>query len=56
MFCYKCDDVYHPNDEGRLMWNDPAIGIRWPAMQGDERFEEAKILLSEKDKKHDGLR
>ena len=28
-FCYKCDDFYHPNDEGGLAWNDPAIGIDW---------------------------
>lgn len=26
-FCYKCDDFYHPNDEGGLAWNDPSIGI-----------------------------
>lgn len=51
-FCYKCDDVYHPNDEGGLMWNDPAIGIEWPAMHGDEKFDELKIVLSEKDKNH----
>ena len=30
VFCYKCDDVYHPNDEGGFMWNDPDIGIKWP--------------------------
>lgn len=52
VFCYKCDDVYHPNDEGGLMWNDPAIGIEWPAMRGDEVFEEKKIHLSEKDMHH----
>ena len=51
-FCYKCDDVYHPNDEGGLMWNDPAIGIEWPAMQGDESFDESKVVLSDKDKVH----
>ncbi len=51
-FCYKCDDVYHPNDEGGLMWNDPAIGIMWPAMEGDEAFDETKVILSEKDKVH----
>lgn len=33
-FCYKCDDFYHPNDEGGLAWNDPAIGIRWPQVRG----------------------
>ena len=51
-FCYKCDDVYHPNDEGGLMWNDPAIGIEWPALQGDKKFDESKVVLSDKDKVH----
>lgn len=51
-FCYKCDDIYHPNDEGGLMWSDPAIGIEWPALQGDVEFDEAKVVLSEKDKVH----
>ena len=54
-FCYKCDDVYHPNDEGGLMWNDPAIGIEWPALDGDALFDEAKLILSEKDKHHPAL-
>ena len=51
-FCYKCDDVYHPNDEGGLMWNDPAIGIEWPALEGDAEFDPAKVILSDKDKLH----
>ncbi len=51
-FCYKCDDIYHPNDEGGLMWNDPEIGIVWPALQGDGVFDETKIILSDKDKVH----
>lgn len=33
-FCYKCDDFYHPNDEGGLAWNDPDIGIQWPEVSG----------------------
>lgn len=33
-FCYKCTDFYHPNDEGGLAWNDPAIGIQWPEVLG----------------------
>lgn len=33
-FCYKCDDFYHPNDEGGLAWNDPGIDIQWPQVQG----------------------
>lgn len=55
-FCYKCDDIYHPNDEGGLMWNDPAVGIEWPALQGDEEFDETKVILSEKDKVHPAFR
>ena len=51
-FCYKCDDVYHPNDEGGLMWNDPALGIVWPPLQDDAAFDEAKIILSDKDRVH----
>lgn len=51
-FCYKCDDVYHSDDEGGLMWNDPAIGIEWPALDGDDAFDAAKLVLSEKDTKH----
>ena len=33
-FCYKCDDFYHPNDEGGVAWNDPALSIRWPGLVG----------------------
>lgn len=51
-FCYKCDDVYYPNDEGGLMWNDPDIGIAWPALEGDATFDPSEVILSEKDGKH----
>ncbi len=51
-FCYKCDDIYHPNDEGGYQWNDPGIGIVWPALQGDSIFDPDKIILSEKDRQH----
>ena len=55
-FCYKCDDVYHPGDEGGLMWNDADINIEWPAMEGDEKFDESKVILSSKDKLHPSFR
>jgi len=32
-FIYKCTDVYHPEDEGRVLWNDPEIGIEWPLLE-----------------------
>lgn len=28
-FVYKCTDLYRPEDEGGVLWNDPAIGIDW---------------------------
>jgi dTDP-4-dehydrorhamnose 3,5-epimerase len=43
VFAYKCTDFYHPEDEGGVIWNDPAIGIVWPDAG-------AEYLLSEKDR------
>lgn len=43
-FAYKCDELYHPEDEGGLAWDDPDIGIEWP--------EVGEIILSEKDRHH----
>ena len=37
------------------MWNDPAIGIEWPALWGDDAFDARKIVLREKDKSHRSL-
>lgn len=27
---YFCDEYYHPEDEGGILWNDPDLDIRWP--------------------------
>jgi dTDP-4-dehydrorhamnose 3,5-epimerase len=64
-FCYKCDDFYHPGDEGGLAWNDPAIGIEWPQLvgtyQGNASAEGytlkdgTKLNLSDKDQRWSGL-
>lgn len=54
-FCYKCDDAYHPGDEGGLMWNDPKIGIEWPALDGDDHFDGSQLVLSDKDRRHPPL-
>ena len=43
-FCYKCDDFYHPNDEGGILYSDPDINIAWPEV-------ECELILSDKDKK-----
>ncbi len=47
-FVYKCDDFYHPEDEGGICWNDPDIAIAWPDV--------GSLILSEKDKKHPTLK
>ncbi len=39
-FCYKCDDFYHPGDDGGLRFDDPEIGIEWP---GEIRPEDMNI-------------
>lgn len=65
-FCYKCDDFYHPGDEGGLAWNDPEIGIEWPQLTGEypgsAKAEGYKLMdgtplnLSEKDQKWLGMK
>lgn len=47
-FTYKCDEFYHPEDEGGIRWDDPGIGIEWP-------LNGVTPLLSEKDLKHAGF-
>ena len=54
-FCYKCDDIYHPGDEGGLMWNDPEVGIAWPALVGEQAFDSSQVVLSDKDRLHPPL-
>ena len=48
-FAYKCDDLYHPEDEGGIVWNDPQIGIAWPAPDGWETFDEKAVTVSTRD-------
>lgn len=40
-FTYKCDDFYHPEDEGGIIWNDPDVNVAWPKVEN--------VLLSAKD-------
>ena len=46
-FAYKCDEFYHPEDEGGIAWNDPDVAIDWPAA--------GEVILSEKDRRHPTL-
>ncbi len=45
IFTYKVDNLYAPQADAGIMYNDPSVGIEWP-------IKEAEMLLSEKDKKH----
>lgn len=49
VFQYKCDNIYAPESEGALAWDDPDLGIDWIVPS-------EKILLSAKDKSHPRLK
>ena len=38
---YKCTDLYDPEGELRILWDDPEIGVDWPA---------GEAILSDKDR------
>ena len=63
--CYKCDDFYHPEDEGGIAWNDPEIGITWPGVEGvysgsasadGYSLDGVPLTMSERDQKWPGLK
>ena len=43
IFTYKVDNVYAPQHEASIIWNDPTIGIDW-GIKAEE------LILSEKDR------
>lgn len=45
VFQYKCDNLYAPESEGSIIWNDPDIGIDWGLAAED-------VVLSPKDMCH----
>ena len=47
IFTYKCTESYAPEAEGGIIWNDPDLGIEWPALEP---------TLSAKDGKYPRLR
>jgi dTDP-4-dehydrorhamnose 3,5-epimerase len=49
IFTYKVDNVYAPQADAGIRWNDPEIGIEWPIDPKD-------VLTSEKDMKQPFLR
>lgn len=49
IFQYKCDNLYAPQSEGAIAWNDPDIAIDWQLPAED-------VLLSAKDANHPQLK
>ena len=35
-FQYKCTDIYHPQSEVSLAWDDAEVGIVWPIPEGEQ--------------------
>lgn len=44
-FLYKCTDVYSPQHERTLAWDDPTAGIQWPLPAGVAPKLSAKDLV-----------
>jgi dTDP-4-dehydrorhamnose 3,5-epimerase len=44
---YKCTEIYYPEDEFSVAWNDPDLGIPWPV---------SDPILSQKDRSAPRLR
>jgi dTDP-4-dehydrorhamnose 3,5-epimerase len=45
IFAYKCDNLYHPEVDSGIMFNDPDLNIDW-------KIPMDKAIISEKDTKH----
>ncbi len=48
VFQYKCDNLYAPEAEGAVAWDDPALGIDWG-------LKPEEVRLSPKDSAHPRL-
>ena len=45
---YKCDEFYHKESEGGVLYNDPALNIDW-------QIPADKAIVSDKDTKYPGI-
>jgi dTDP-4-dehydrorhamnose 3,5-epimerase len=54
---YACGDMYAPDFEDSIIWNDPALGVDWPLPDGkapilSEKDGQSKLLADIKDSLH----
>lgn len=50
IFSYKCTEIYHPETEVAIRWDDPDLGIDWPLPMEDLKIsakDERGVLLKE---------
>ena len=48
VFQYKCDNLYNPDAEAAIAWDDPDLAIDW-------QIPSSKVILSGKDRNHPRL-
>ena len=48
-FQYKCTNLYHPEYDSGIIWNDKKINIKWPFEEYGLNFND--IIISDKDEK-----
>ena len=49
IFTYKVDNIYAPQSEASILYNDPALAIDWP-------IADSQLVMSEKDKQAGAFR
>lgn len=49
VFTYKVDNIYAPQAEASIIYNDPALGIDWP-------IADSQLVMSEKDQQAGNFR
>ena len=49
IFTYKVDNIYAPQSEASILYNDPALAIDWP-------IADSQLVMSEKDKQAEAFR
>lgn len=54
LFAYKCTELYHPETEFSIAWNDADIGIQWPITNPNLSKKDLAALLL-RDIAHDKL-
>ncbi len=53
LFTYKCSELYHPENEMSVLWNDSDIGITWPSEHPQLSEKDRQALpLNKIDQKH----